>query len=300
MGALMSVCYALLTAVLVLLVGHIPASHAARAMPPREPQARSDELQQLRDRVEILEERLRSYTGLPEHVATLDGKLMTSTDLQYLVDASIRSSDRFRDLMTYVVSGLLLVFGAGGLGFFLRLRSLQERAKSRIGELYVATQIARAVGDLLRGDQIEKDEMKKVWWTSAYQKLSSAEEEGSNDPDWLNWRAYTLRRLKKFDEALDVARKAAKKASARSPQRARAQYNIACYSAMLADSPKKAPSQQESLREEALRALGQAVRAQPLLKAVAAGDTDFKSIMKDPKLKEEFTEIIHPEQIQGT
>lgn len=286
----------LLVTVLALLALRTSASSTTKRMSPGGQASQPEDLQQLRDRVKTLEDRLINYTGLPEHLATLDGKLITTNETKDLVDASIRSSDRTRDIMTYAVSILLGLFTIGGGVFLLRLRGIQERARARTDELYVATQIARAVGDLLRGDQLEKDVMKRVWWTSAYQKLLNVEEEGSNDPDWLNWKAYTLRRLREIDEALAVARMAADRAPARSPQRARALYNIACYSAMLANKPQDREPRL-ALTSEALRALRQAVRAQPLLKAVAAGDTDFDLIKTNPELSGEFAEIVHPERV---
>lgn len=83
-----------------------------------------------------------------------------------------------------------------------------------------------------------------------------------------------------------MAHKAAEKAELQSPQRARALYNIACYSALLGRKP------------EVLHALREAVRAEPLYKALAAGDTDFDCMVADEPLRNQFAEIVDPEQIQ--
>jgi len=279
---------AVVLVVLQRCAGADPAPPAAAT-----PTAQGEEVRQLRDHIAKVEGEVASNTGLRERVATLEGRLAHYDDhIKKVVDDSINSSDKIRgyvwEYVTYIMSAVVAVFGIGGGLFLLRLKGLQDRAKKRHDELQVATQVARAVGDLLRGDQVVNEEMKKVWWTSAFQKLSFVEEEGNNDPDWLNWRAYTLRRLKDVPKGLKMAKRAARIASARSPQRARAFYNIACYSALL------------GCKEEALDALREAVRAQPLNKAVAADDTDFKCVVEDDRFREQFAEIIHPEKIRAT
>ena len=261
----------------------------------------------LRDRLATVEAKLGAATDVRDRISTLEGKLASNSEhVKELVDSSIASSDRIRDYMTFIGAVLAAAF-AVGTGFYWRQakKSLDHRYEQaiekynglskahqeavarhhdRAEELEVLIQIARAVSDLLRADNIQEPLRKRVWWSSAYGKLSRAGERAQHDPDWLNWRAFVTKRLGDVPGALDIARRAASSAADGTPQLFRAQYNIACYSSLLGDGP------------EAIRALRDAVLGDALFKAVAAIDTDFDRILADAQLRQQFAEIIAPEK----
>lgn len=243
------------------------------------------QVQQLRTRINVLEDRLTKLT---------DG---------YVQDSVIRTN-LYTGYVTFIFT---LVTILGAVELFVarrwvldklhaveierremeRIRREVETQLSRVQKEVLSTiWISRTVQALARYEAAKEDSAaKRVLIGEANSYIAQAELTGHKDSHLLNWKGYTLKRTDNIKGALEAAREALNYATKPDePQHARALYNIACYNALL-PTPNN---------DEAFDYLNRAVHVNPLYREVAQEDDDLKSIREssDGEVKKRFDRIV--------
>lgn len=199
-----------------------------------------------------------------------------------------KSTDRYTKYLTYVGGAIILILtivGSLALYWFTSKVKQVETARQQVeqvqNELSISISIARAIPALLRSNLEETDPARKrLHAQEAYRYITQAESKGYTDSHLLNWKAYTLRRMDRREQALEAAQAALKCAKPDDPQKVRALYNIACYYALFGK------------HKEALDHLDQTILANEWYKEIARHDSDFDSIRKDVNSKQRFEQMV--------